>query len=271
MKSNHILFPVNNMNHNILTKQGKIKKKFKPAMYLDSSVIVDYWMTEGLEFEIPEGYVDIIEDEPHETIIKDLLKTDKRMKKVIEIRKKFIFKETKITPILSPLLFLELVEWKAEASIKQIASQAVGAIYIQRKGKKEIGDLLAKINELRKNELDDIRNGKIKKPEQTTPLKLLAIETMLNLSFALAHGLSGLYLTDIVNFNFSFQECFGDPYGLAYLQLGIGDILHIMIAKHLGCDFIASFDADFKRAKDIIIENTGMNVLTDPDEIIAVL
>jgi hypothetical protein len=259
------------MNHNILTKKGKIKKKFKPAMYLDTSVVVDYWMTEGLEIEIPEGYMDIIEEEPHEAIIKDLLKTDKRMKKVIEIRKKFIFKETKITPILSPLSFLELAEWKAEASIKQIASQAVGSIFIQRKGKKEIGDLLAKISELRKNELDDIRDGKIEKPNQTTPLKLLGIETTLNLSFALAHGLSGLYLADIVNFNLYFQECFRYPYELAYLQLGIGDILHIMLANHLGCDFIASFDADFKRAKDIIFENYGIKILSDVDEIIGAL
>jgi len=258
------------MNHSILTKQGKIKKKFKPAMYLDTSVVVDYWMTEGMDIEIPEEDI-LFKNEPHEIIIKDLLKTDKRLKKVIDIRNKFIFGEIKITPIVSPLSFLELVEWKAEASIKQIASQAVGAIYIQRKGRKEIGDLLAKIIELRKNELDDMKTGKIKKAEQTTSLEILVNETMLNLSFAKGHGLRGLYLADIINFNFSFQECFRDPYGLAYLQLGIGDILHIMIAKHLGCDFIASFDADFKRAKDIIIENTGMNVLTDPDEIIAIL
>lgn len=258
------------MNHNILTKQGKIKKMFKPAMYLDSSVVVDYWMTEGMEIELPEEDI-LLKDEPHEIIIKNLLKTDKRVNKVIEIRKKFLFEEIKITPIVSPLSFLELVEWKAEASIKQISSQAVGSIYMQRKGKKDIGDILAKIIELRKNELNSIKTGKIEKPEQTTALEILLIETMLNLSFAEAHGLHGLYLADIINFNFSFQECFGDPYGLAYLQLGIGDILHIMIAKHLGCDFIASFDADFKRAKDIIIENTGMNVLTDPDEIIAVL
>jgi hypothetical protein len=259
------------MNHDLLTKKGKIKKRFKPAMYLDTSVVVDYWMTEGFEIEISEEYMDIIKDEPHEVLIKDLLKTDKRLKRVIEIRKKFIFEETKITPIISPLSFLELVEWKAEASIKQIASQAVGSIFIQKKGKKEIGDLLAKINELRKNELDNIRNGKIEKPCQTTPLKLLAIETKINLGFALSHGLSGLYLADIVNFNLNFQKYIGYPYELAYLQLGIGDILHIMLAKHLGCDFIASFDADFKRSKDIIVNNTGMIVLTDPDEIMAIL
>ena len=127
------------MNHNLLTKQGKIKKRFKPAMYLDTSVVVDYWMTEGMEIEIPEEDI-LIKDEPYELIIKNVLKTDKRVRKVIDIRKKFLFEEIKITPIVSQLSFLELVEWKAEASIKQIASQAVGAIDIQRRGKKEIGD-----------------------------------------------------------------------------------------------------------------------------------
>ena len=31
----------------ILTETGKLQKKFLPAVYFDSSVVIDYWMTEG--------------------------------------------------------------------------------------------------------------------------------------------------------------------------------------------------------------------------------
>ena len=36
------------------TKSGKLKAKFLPAIYFDSSVLIDYWMTEGLETESSE-------------------------------------------------------------------------------------------------------------------------------------------------------------------------------------------------------------------------
>jgi len=45
------------------TKSGKLKAKFLPAIYFDSSVLIDYWMTEGLETERPEGAFEKILDE----------------------------------------------------------------------------------------------------------------------------------------------------------------------------------------------------------------
>ena len=44
------------MKKGILTKTGSLQKRFLPAVYFDSSVLIDYWMTEGME--IPETEVD---------------------------------------------------------------------------------------------------------------------------------------------------------------------------------------------------------------------
>jgi predicted nucleic acid-binding protein len=62
-----------------------------------------------------------------------------------------------------------------------------------------------------------------------------------------------------------------EPSAYAYLQLGVADIVHILLAQHLGCEYIATFDSDFKRIKDIIMEKTGISVLLSPEEIIRVL
>jgi hypothetical protein len=37
------------MSNMVLTPTGKLKPEHLPAMYLDSSVLIDYWTAEGLE------------------------------------------------------------------------------------------------------------------------------------------------------------------------------------------------------------------------------
>jgi len=96
-------------------------------------------------------------------------------------------------------------------------------------------------------------------------------ETWLNRSFLECHGLSGLLQVDIVNFHLTINKAWMEPSAYAYLQLGIADIMHILLAQHLGCKYIASFDSDFVRVKDIIQEETGILVLTNPEKILAIL
>jgi hypothetical protein len=96
-------------------------------------------------------------------------------------------------------------------------------------------------------------------------------ETWLNRSFVESHGLMGLLQVDIVNFHFPVNQAWQEPSVYAYMQLGLGDIMHILLAQHLGCQYIASFDSDFKKVKEIIEEKTGIFVLTEPEEILAIL
>lgn len=259
------------MSKRILTKTGKLQKRFLPAVYFDSSVLIDYWMTEGMEMPETETVKLIKNNElPNLRVARDILRSEIRINKVVEIRKKLIFDEVKVTPVISPISLLELMEWEAEAAFKQIAYEASGTIFIQKKSKKEIGNYLKKALEMRKDEIKE-QKKKRRKSFESTGLEILMSETWLNRSFAEAHGLQGLLQADIINFRLTVDKVWAEPSAYGFLQLGITDIMHIFFAQHLGCTYIASFDSDFARVKNIITEETGMTVLTRPDEILAIL
>lgn len=97
------------------------------------------------------------------------------------------------------------------------------------------------------------------------------LETWLNLSFVRAHGLQGPLEIDIVNFSLTSNKVWQEPSCYSYRQLGVADIMHILLAQHLGCQYIASFDSDFARTKDIIHEATGISILTTPEEVLTKL
>ena len=257
--------------YRFVTGRGKLTDSCLPAIYFDSSVVIDYWSTEGFEIDAPDDIVARIakQNEPKEhQVIRDLFKTDKRFNNMIAIRKKLTSGESKFTAVISPLGLLEIMEWNAEASFKQMAVEAIGALPMQRKGKKEIGDYLKKLMALR---TEEVRNLLRTKKEYSTGLEIIMSKTWLNGSFAECHGLQGLLQADIVNFKLTIAKALQEPSAYAYLQLGAADILHIQLAKHFGCSYIASFDDDFRRAKEIIEKETKMILLCSPEEILRVL
>lgn len=260
------------LSKGILTRTGKLQKRFMPAVYFDSSVLIDYWMTEGVELPEKDDLTRVLKNNelPHYRVVRDILRSEIRIKKVVEIRKKLVFDEVKVTPVISPISLLELMEWEAEAAFKQIASEASGAIFIQKKSKKEIGGYLKKALEMRKDESKE-QKEKGRNSFGSTGLEILTSETWLNRSFAETHGLDGLLIADIVNFSLTVDKAWAEPSAYGVLQLGIADIMHILFAQHLGCKYIASFDSDFARVKNIIAEETGMTVLARPEEILAIL
>ena len=262
------------MSGGILTKTGRLQEKFLPAVYFDSSVVIDYWMTEGLG-EPPLEELALLERnslEKYYKFVRELLKTDVHLNKVLEIRQRLVYGETKVTAVISPLCFLELVEWHAESGFKQAVAEASNVVFIQKKSKKEIGDYLKKVIAMRQAEIktqqvEEILPGVIACGE-STQLEMLLSQTTLNTSFAVCHGLQGLLEVEISNFKMSRYK---EPFIYAYLQIGTTDIMHILLAQHLGCEYIASFDSDFKRVKDIIKEENGMKLLSSPEEILEIL
>lgn len=255
----------------ILTETGKLQKKFLPAVYFDSSVVIDYWMTEGMECPESEAQKRIRSGELlYLKVVRDILRSERRVNEVVEIRKKLVLGEPKATPVVSPICLIELMEWQAEAGFKQVASEASGAMFIQRKSKKEIGDYLKKSLEMRKDEIKK-QTEKGRKSDQSTALESLMSAIWLNQSFAECNGLSGILRVDVVNFALTFKKTWIECSEYACLQIGVSDIIHILLAQHFGCKYIASFDSDFARAKDIIEGETGMVVLRNAKEILDVI
>lgn len=219
--------------------------------------------------EMPETEMDrFVQEDELLQVVRNILASQVQFNKMAEIRKKLFSEETKVTPVVSPLSLLELMEWQAEAAFKQIASEASGVGFIQKRGKKQIGDYLKEALKLRRAEFERQKGNK---RGGSTGLEWLMSETWLNRSFLECNGLKGLLQVDIVNFHLTINKAWTEPSAYAYLQLGTADIMHILLAQHLGCKYIASFDSDFIRVKDIIQEETGILVLTNPEGILAIL
>ena len=76
------------MGKEILTETGRLQDKLLPAIYFDSSVVIDYWMTEELTKIEPTTINAYLKDNTvyqQQQYIKDLLKTYIRLNKVVEI------------------------------------------------------------------------------------------------------------------------------------------------------------------------------------------
>lgn len=80
----------------VLTKSGRLQEQFLPAVYMDSSVLIDYWITEGMENWTEEDYEEWKRSESNTLsealmVVREILKSDVRLNKVTEIRKKLIY------------------------------------------------------------------------------------------------------------------------------------------------------------------------------------
>jgi len=183
-----------------------------------------------------------------------------------------MYEDVKVLPVTSHAALWELQEWFAESGFKQLGAEISGAVFLQKKSKKEIGDYLKKAYELWKDEGDEKHHD----PKTgTSGLELLSQATRINLSFAHFHGLRGILIAETVNFCWPPKRSrnrkpFPDPFALAYLQIGMSDIFHIMLAHHFGCQFFASFDADFRRAREFLDE-IGLLLLSTPEEILSII
>ncbi len=253
------------MLNKALTLDGKIRQEYQPAIYLDSSVLIDYWLTESWDFFQEANST----EQSYKQIIKNLLRSDEKLNKMADIRMALNSLDLNITLVYSPLSLLEVMEWNAEKLFKDFASEVVGVKFIQRMGKKEIGNYLKKILDEQLKEIKCRKNKRIN--NYTTGLETLTDNIFLNRSFTESHVFQELRHVDIVNFSNTIDETWDKLFLYPYLQLGGADMLHVLFAKHLGCKYLASFDSDFDRVKNQIFKQFGISVLNSSDEILKLI
>jgi predicted nucleic acid-binding protein len=255
------------MDSAFLAKDGSLHSKNRPAIYFDSSVLIDYWLSVDF-FTEADKWIEIALRREKETaeVLKKVI-FNKREFPTAEIREKLCIGKAKGFAVISPLSLLELIEWQADHGLRDAISHYLGHWTVARRNKKQIGDYLNKFFEMRKIEISKFRSKKKEKLDSSVLAELMSL-TWLDSNFATCHGFKGLLLADIKGFNLSFSNAWMVPSAYSYLQLGLADIMHILIAEHLKCDYIASYDQDFKRAKSIIEEETKLKVLTSASEIL---
>lgn len=274
----------------VVTYEGKLIDELLPAVYFDSSLVIDYYMAESLPYDekeldydidLPEDPIEQLPEEvqenlqeyieaksyPQEFLLREIINSDKRINQVRQIRNKILFEELKVNPVISPLVITELIKWFTESAFKQMASESVGSKVIQRFGDKQIGNYLKKLMELHNESKDNPEFSNWRREG----IKRLHYELWMSPSFVHAHGLSGLIHANIINFDLTMKKAWYEPSAYSFLQVGATDIMHILFAEHLGCEYIATFDDDFKRAEDIIKEETGITVVKGYKEIIDIL
>jgi hypothetical protein len=152
--------------------------------------------------------------------------------------------------VLSPLVWIEVNGWIARERLLGKASQVTKFTRLQKQGAKRIGELLTTIRQ---------SSDKSSSADYRLEAERLFASTTVS-SSGLADGLRGVAMADIRGFEVSKADV-QVAVNLAYMQVGLGDILHLLVARHVGCDWFATLDGDFKRAKETISTSLGMTVL----------
>jgi hypothetical protein len=253
------------LSKNLLTASGALKRKFRPAIYFEASVLIDYWSAEGLERqldtpkEIPLG-------QEYDEAVRNLFRYHDRLRKMALIRQHVCSGDGKLTVVTSPLAILELFEWHAYSKFKQIAANSAGIVTVERMSKKDAGDHLARIWKEGNEEARMPDSYIVNK----APRAALLGDCLLNTSFKAFHGLDGIFEVDLEHFAID-ERIVGKLAALAFHQVGLADLLQIAAAKHLGCAFIASFDSDFTRCKDLIASEFGLQLVADRDNLLSLI
>jgi hypothetical protein len=80
------------MSDHVLTQRGRIKKRLGSTVYLDSSVLVDYFSVESVEaYESPDEMEGGgVWNTPAHDVVRELLKADVRLRAMAQLRHRYL-------------------------------------------------------------------------------------------------------------------------------------------------------------------------------------
>jgi len=247
---------------NIYDENGRLLDDFLPAIYFDTSFLIEYWAAEV--FETPDVFEEYGIECPMKNYLNQLVRADRKIRKIYEIRENITRRSLRMFPVTSPLSIIEMIEWKAEVTFKQFLADSVGVLMVQRRGKKEIGKFL-------KHVLDDYVESNESNETGVSAVDYLMIELTMASSYVESHALLGIIPCDLYRFNITMTDVWETLFPYAFLQLGLADCLHLLAARHLGCTYFASLDEDFRRVREIVENELELIILSSVDEIASII
>src|SRR3972149_2191334 len=111
---------------------------------------------------------------------------------------------------------------------------------------------------------------KIRKKDKLSqdPLVSFTLTLFENICSYTRENLFGIIPVDFANITIRTPRDFNKLIVFPAYQIGVADILHLVSAKRLGCEYFITFDDDFKRAKKDIERFFNLKILTSPQEIL---
>lgn len=222
---------------------------------------IDYYAADGVEaFEFaPTPEASVLHGPEHEAV-REILKADARWQAMANLRHAYLRAEApRCRLVTGPLTILELVEWHADAVFRNLCSEVAGAESLQRRGRKDIGQRIERLRQ--KADVPDTAQNEPPSPALAAWRAMSVVP-----SFVMSHGLRGVAIADVLA-PLTDDFAYGIGSALAQVQIGGADILHLFAAHHLGCQYFASFDSDFKRVRSIIQEHLALTLLSSPAEL----
>jgi len=259
-----------------LKKDGSLEDVYHPSIYVDTNFLRSYFNAEGAEFYVDEHgnpisppWEEDMPSIPHHTpssedlrnkLIFDLIKPKENWQEYGIIRHWTTKCLSEASLIMTPIALLELYKIDAEVVFKNQCAISLGAKHIQRMGDKEVGKYLSDL--YLKLSFEDTKDDAVKE---------LVDDCVFNMSFARGHGLQGIFYISDLNFRMSEGDIGSFLWVLAFLQFEAADIMHLHAAKLLGCEYFASLDKALSKNKEIIKKSAGIQILSNPKEVIAIL
>lgn len=250
----------------LLDLRGRLLKKHLPAVYFDSSVLIDYVCCEELtypeEMRLPTTLT------PQESAFSSICKDDPKLNVLAKVRHALDEFKPRITAVYTGLGILELQGWWAENCLKQSALSSQPLKVVSKWDKKQSGRHLKKLFDARREESSETNSSQATK---LTDLECFMRSSWLDPAWTENEMLRGLRFVEISKFQLDMKKVWGGASALSFLQLGAADIFHILFAQHLGCDYIVSFDSDFQRVQEVLHEEWGLRVVSNPKDLLALV
>lgn len=214
-------------------------------IYIDTSLLIDHFLATEKADQYPDPFNIVSAEESQEKEYwESLLRTDKKLSFVTELRNIIgsEFPDTKL--VISPFVLLELDAWCAEDSFKRLALDSTHLKAVQSLSRKQVGEYIQKIWE----------------DAECNPDSLAAKIRGAICGFARGEYLMGINIEPVENLQFD-EKAFTKASPLACKQIGLADILHLLAAEVMDCTHFATNDSDFNRVSSEIKASFNLDLI----------